>query len=64
MKRILQISSKSKARKAKATEAKATEVKSLKEYGAMDIDSKAALIQELIPYFFLEKPKALFEALQ
>jgi hypothetical protein len=59
MKRILQISSKSKARKAKAAE-----VKSLKEYGAMDIDSKAALIQELIPYFFLEKPKALFEALQ
>ncbi|OGW48935.1 MAG: hypothetical protein A2Z50_05260 [Nitrospirae bacterium RBG_19FT_COMBO_42_15] len=59
MKRILQISSKSKVRKAKAAE-----VKSLKEYGAMDIDSKAALIQELIPYFFLEKPKALFEALQ
>lgn len=44
MKRILQISSKSKVRKAKATE-----VKSLKEYGVMDVDSKVALIQELIP---------------
>lgn len=44
MKKVLQISSKSKIRKAKAVE-----VKSLKEYGAMDVDSKVALIQELIP---------------
>lgn len=44
MKKILQINGKSKVRRAKAVE-----VLRLREYGAMDMDSKAALIQELIP---------------
>ncbi len=44
MKKVLQISEKSKVK-----EAKAAEVKSLREYGALDVDSKVALIQELIP---------------
>jgi len=44
MKKVLQISGKSKVKKAKAAE-----VKSLREYGTLDLDSKVALIQELIP---------------
>jgi len=44
MKKVLQIGRKSKVKKAKAAE-----VVSLKEYGALDLDSKVALIQELIP---------------
>lgn len=44
MKKILQISGKGKVKKAKAIQ-----VMDLKEYGAMEFDSKAALIQELIP---------------
>ncbi len=44
MKKVLQIGGKSKV-----TKAKAAEVVSLKEYGALDLDSKVALIQELIP---------------
>jgi len=44
MKKVLQISEKSKVKKAKAAE-----VMSLREYGALDVDSKVALIQELIP---------------
>ena len=44
MKKVLQIGGKSKVKKAKAAE-----VVSLKEYGALDLDSKVALIQELIP---------------
>jgi len=44
MKKVLQIRGKSKVKKAKAAEAV-----SLKEYGALDLDSKVALIQELIP---------------
>ena len=44
MKKILQINGKSKVRKARAVE-----VKGLKEYGALEFDSRVALIQELIP---------------
>jgi len=44
MKKVLQIRGKGKVRKAKALE-----VKDLKAYGAMDMDSKMALIHELIP---------------
>lgn len=44
MKKILQIDGKSKVRKAKAVE-----VMKLKEYGALEVDSRVALIQELIP---------------
>ena len=44
MKKILQINEKSKVRKARAVE-----VKGLKEYGALEFDSRVALIQELIP---------------
>jgi transposase-like protein len=44
MRRILQVS-----RKGKARIAKRIEVSSLEEYGALDIDVKAALIGELIP---------------
>jgi transposase-like protein len=44
MKKILQIDRKSKVRKAKAVE-----VMKLKEYGALEVDSRVALIQELIP---------------
>lgn len=44
MKKILQISGKGKVKKVKAIQ-----VMDLKEYGAMEFDSKAALIQELIP---------------
>ena len=44
MKKVLQIRGKGKVRKAKAVE-----VKDLGEYGAMDLDSKMALIHELIP---------------
>lgn len=44
MKKVLQIDGKSKVRRAKTVK-----VVRLKEYGAMDLDSKAALIQELIP---------------
>lgn len=41
MKKVLQISKKSKVKEA--------EVNNLREYGALDLDSKIALIQELIP---------------
>jgi len=44
MKKILQINGKSKVRKARAVE-----VKGLKEYGALEVDSRMALIKELIP---------------
>ena len=44
MKKILQIDGKSKVRKARVVE-----VKGLKEYGALEFDSRVALIQELIP---------------
>ncbi len=44
MKKVLQIRGKGKVRKAKAVE-----VKDLGEYGGMDLDSKMALIHELIP---------------
>jgi hypothetical protein len=44
MRKILQISGKGKVKKAKAVQ-----VTSLREYGAMELDSKAALIHELIP---------------
>lgn len=44
MKRVLQIDGKSKVRKAKAVQ-----VMGLREYGALEMDSKAALIHELIP---------------
>jgi putative transposase len=44
MKKVLQIKRKSKVRKAKAVE-----VMELREYGALDIDSKAVLIHDLIP---------------
>jgi hypothetical protein len=44
MKRILQLSGKSKVKRAKAVK-----VMGLREYGALDMDSKAALIHELIP---------------
>lgn len=44
MKRVLQIDGKSKVKKAKAVK-----VMGLREYGALEMDSKAALIQELIP---------------
>jgi len=44
MKKILQISGKGKVKKAKAVE-----VMGLKEYGALDVDVKVELIQELIP---------------
>jgi transposase-like protein len=44
MKKVLQISEKSKVRKARAAE-----VMGLREYGALELDSRLALIQELIP---------------
>lgn len=44
MKKLLQIRGKGKVRRAKAVE-----VRDLREYGAMEIDSRLALIQELIP---------------
>ncbi len=44
MKKVPKIRGKGKVRKAKAVE-----VKDLREYGAMDLDSKMALIHELIP---------------
>lgn len=44
MKKVIQIDGKSKVRNAKAVE-----VMGLREYGALDLDSKAALIHELIP---------------
>lgn len=44
MKKVLQISEKSKVKKAKPVK-----VIKLKEYGALNVDSKAALIHELIP---------------
>src|SRR3990172_6062873 len=44
MKKILQINGKSKVRKAKAVE-----VMKLNEYGAVEVNSRVALIQELIP---------------
>lgn len=44
MKKVLQIRGKGKVRKAKAVE-----VMGLQEYGALDLDSKAALIHDLIP---------------
>src|SRR3990170_2606784 len=44
MKRLLRISGKGKIRNAKKFE-----IRSLEEYGGLDLDSKAALIEELIP---------------
>jgi transposase-like protein len=44
MKKVLQLKGKGKVRRARAVE-----VMGLKEYGALEIDSKVALIQELIP---------------
>lgn len=44
MKKVLQIKGKGKVRKVKAVE-----VMGLQEYGALDLDSKAALIHDLIP---------------
>jgi len=44
MKKLLQLRGKGKVRKAKAVE-----VRGLEDYGALDMDSKAALISELIP---------------
>jgi transposase-like protein len=44
MKKLLQLRGKGKIRRAKAVE-----VRELREYGAMEIDSRLALIQELIP---------------
>lgn len=44
VKRVLQIGGKSKVKRAKAVK-----VMGLREYGALDMDSKAALIHELIP---------------
>jgi transposase-like protein len=44
MKKVLQIRGKSKVRKAKAVE-----VMELREYGAMELDTRLALIHELIP---------------
>ena len=44
MKRVLQIDGKSKVKRAKAVK-----VMKLREYGTLDMDSKAALIHELIP---------------
>jgi hypothetical protein len=44
MKKVLQLKRKGKVRKAKAVE-----VQNLHEYGVMDLDSKVALIHELIP---------------
>lgn len=44
MKKIVQIKGKSKVRRAKAVE-----VMQLREYGILDVDSKIAMIQELIP---------------
>jgi transposase-like protein len=44
MKKVLQLKGKGKVRKAKAVE-----VMDLEEYGAMDMDSRLALIHELIP---------------
>lgn len=44
MKKILQVRGKGKVRKAKAVE-----VRDLEQYEAMDIDSRVAIIQELIP---------------
>ena len=44
MKKVLQLREKGKVRRAKAVK-----VRGLLEYGAMDLDSKVALIQELIP---------------
>ena len=44
MKKVLQLRGKGKIRKARAVE-----VRNLQEYGAMDLDSRVALIHELIP---------------
>src|SRR4030065_1888809 len=44
MRKVLQLKGKGKVRKAKAVE-----VQNLQEYGVMDLDSKVALIHELIP---------------
>lgn len=44
MKKLLQLTGKGKVRKAKAVE-----IRDLEEYGAMEMDSKVALINELIP---------------
>ena len=44
MRRVLQINGKSKVKKAKAVD-----IMEMREYGAMAMDSKVALINELIP---------------
>ena len=56
MKKVLQIRGKGKIRKAKAVE-----VKDLGEYGAMDLDSKMALIHELIPIGLMHVKELLQE---
>jgi len=56
MKKVLQIRGKGKVRKVKAVE-----VKDLEEYGAMDLDSKMALIHELIPIGLMHVKELLQE---
>lgn len=56
MKRVLQIDGKSKVKKAKAVK-----VMRLKEYGALDMDSKAALIHKLIPIGLMHVKELLQE---
>jgi hypothetical protein len=56
MKKVLQIRRKGKVRKAKAVD-----VKDLGEYGAMDLNSKMALIHELIPIGLMHVKELLQE---
>lgn len=56
MKKILKISGKSKVKRARVVE-----VMGLREYGAMELDSKVALIQELIPLGLMHVKEALQE---
>jgi putative transposase len=56
MKKVLQIRGKGKVRKAKAVA-----VKDLQEYGAMDLNSKMALIHELIPIGLMHVKELLQE---
>lgn len=56
MKKVLQIRGKGKVRKAKVVE-----VRGLGEYGAMDLDSKMALIHELIPIGLMHVKELLQE---
>ena len=56
MTKVLQIRRKSKVRKAKAVD-----VRGLQEYGALDMDSKVALIQDLIPIGLMHVKELLQE---